>query len=125
MDENIFDDADIRANTLKLLAEEGSVDVVSQELASRMGENYFELRTMAAVKFKNLVDKKNCLIPFALPFLDKGCNQSMTQDGMSQLKSDYEDLVDWLVTMYLLRGMEIRGKVDNPFTLEIGENPNE
>lgn len=123
--EEMFDKSDIRYTTFKLLDEGGEAEEISEELASRMGKNYYELRTMAAIKFKNLVESKNCLVPFAVPFLDKECNQDLTKELMSQIKLDYENLIDWLVTMYLVRVMETRGKVDNPFTLEIGEMPNE
>ena len=122
--EEMFDEADVRADTIKLIHEADAADAIDEDLAYRMGKNYFELRTMAAIKFKTMVEQGNCLIPLAQPFLEKECNQSLTQKLMSQIKQDYESLVDWLVTMYLLRGMETRGRVDNPFTLEIGEQPN-
>ncbi len=120
-DEAIFEDGDIRATTLELMAKAGEVPEIDEKLAVEMGKNYFELRKAAALKFTLMADAGNPFVPHATPVLNPEYTQEATKEYMSWLKDQYDNLVDFLVTVYLLRGMEVLGKVDNPFTIEISE----
>ena len=116
--ENPFHEEDPRFPVWETLKRSRS-GPLGQEEAKAVVQQYQGLMEFTFALFREMIQSKNRLTVDALPFLTKKTGVAETEEGLSKITEEWDQFLDLMGTVYLLRSLEAAGNVDKPFTVQI------
>ncbi len=114
-----FEEGDPRHTAVDLLNKEN--DKFTDEDIKLMGNAYGDMCNMILVKMKQLLEDRNPMAPLAIQYLAKSLPPEELKDKLVKYYNYHSSFMDVMMTLLLVRDVEYRGNVKDPFVVDFKE----